>query len=38
MQFNMVELVCAQLFDAEVFCMRSLLFCMMVGSDGVRCG
>jgi hypothetical protein len=32
----MAELAYAQLFDAEVFCMRSLLVCMMVGSDGVR--
>ena len=27
----MAELAYAQLFDAEVFCMRSLLVCMMVG-------
>ena len=33
MQLRMAELVYAQLFDAEVFCMRSLLPCIMVGSD-----
>ena len=29
----MAELAYAQLFDAEVFCMRNLLLCIMVGSD-----
>ena len=29
----MAELVYAQLFDVEVFCMRKLLLCIMVGSD-----
>jgi len=31
----MEELAYEQLFDAEVFCMRRLLLCIMVGSDDV---